>query len=96
KEEIDIPIQSIIIKGSKSKAHVALSTAISMLDKGSVLLLCGGRESSVQQAKDAMAYLDDIKINDLITTAIDYVKDELGENHTLAAMLRKGIAFHHA
>ncbi|MDX9703271.1 MAG: DEAD/DEAH box helicase [Candidatus Auribacterota bacterium] len=96
KEEIDFVIDSRIIDGDKSKTNIAISTSLSLMNKGAVLLLCNGRDAAVKRAKRIMNYLDDVKLNEEMQAVIKYIEDELGESHILPKMIRKGVVFHHA
>jgi len=96
KEEIEIPIESKIVEGAKTKENIALSSALSLVGKGSVLVLCSGRDSAVQQAKKATQYMPEAGKSELLDVTINFIKDELGENHVLPRMINKGVAFHHA
>jgi len=96
KECIDVPIDSTIVEGSKTKSNVALSTAISLTANGGVLLLCGGRDSAVNKATKAIDYVPKIDSSPFLDICISYLKDEFGESHILPKILEHGVAFHHA
>ncbi len=96
-EEIDILIDGEIIDFKKNtKEIISLSTALSLVDEGCVLVLTNGRKRAEKEAKELMRYRPELRSNKLLDLTIKYLEDELGENHVLPIMVKKGIAFHHA
>lgn len=95
KREITIP--TVIINKNNTKKNVAISTAISLSKYGNVLMLCDGRDKTIECGKELMNFMSaDIEEDNLFVNTVNYLKEELGYNHILPKMLRKGVAIHHA
>ncbi len=97
KDKHDFKVKSKYIFKTKSKSNVALSAALSFMEKGRAIHLCPSRKKCLKYSMEILNILDDKpSLTDLHKLTIDYVADELGENHVLTKSLKKGVAFHHA
>lgn len=98
KNQISIKYYEFIPEGTRNtNKKSSVATALNLLsDDGCVLILCRTRPDTTERATELMKYLPDVKLDDLSELIIDYIREELGENHVLPKLLKKGIGIHHA
>lgn len=78
------------------KALSAVSAEVWAAGKGSVLVLANSRKQAQERAEAIAAARPETEANPAIKLICRYLETEAGGAHPLAAMLRKGVAFHHA
>jgi RAD3-like DEAD/DEAH box helicase len=95
-EEVPISLGPSEIRGSRSKERIAISAALKMADRGGVLFLARGRGTAESRAASISEQRDPRQLSSFGESVIRYVQSELGEDHELPSMLRRGVTYHHA
>lgn len=98
KEPIGIQFYQNIPEGNRNThTKSSLASVLNLQsDNGCVLILCRSPRKATERATELMDYLPNIELDDFSQLIVDYIKEELGENHILPRMLKKGIAIHHS
>lgn len=81
---------------TRSKSGVAVSAAIKLVDRGSVLVLCRGRGTAEERAAQIAAVRPEKQLSSLGQAIVAYAESELGREHPLPRYLRRGVTYHHA
>jgi len=97
---VDVPpgIEFPIARPAKSPTLEALTIASvrELLEQGSILVLCRGRETAKKRAEQIGDELPMIERSDLLEAVCRFLTAEAGCEISLVRSLRKGVAYHHA
>ena len=98
KEEFEVKFSDNLAEGRRqSLKKASVSTALNFIsDDGCVLVLCRGKKDATERAKSFDKRLSEIKLDETSELIIDFIEEELGEQHILPKLLRKGIGIHHS
>ncbi|WP_328223309.1 DEAD/DEAH box helicase [Streptomyces sp. NBC_00310] len=94
--------RAAVHRETRQREAMSASLAISMSERaGGALILTGGPGKAEKRASQVAEALPRLAVGecpdpDLLSAAIDYIQNELGEDYPLATTLRSGVAFHHA
>jgi len=93
--EFDI---SDVPEETKTKKSIAVEATklFSSVKKGGVLLLAASRKDAVERAEKIAESMNDIKISHAVDVVCRFLDTEASSSHPLSALLKKGVAFHHA
>lgn len=95
--EVAIPLGTATPqRTTRSKGAVSVSAAIQLATRGSVLVLCRGRGTAEDRAKQIADERQDRALSELGAAVVAYAESELGADHPLPRQLRRGVAYHHA
>jgi hypothetical protein len=83
---------------TKTKKSIAIEATklFSSAKKGGVLLLAASRKDSVKRAEEIAGSMESVKISHAVNVVCRFLDTEASGNHPLSALLKKGVAFHHA
>lgn len=95
--EVVVPLGIASPQGpTRTKKAVSVSAAMSLAERGSVLVLCRGRATAEDRAAQIAAQREDQQLSALGGAVVAYAESELGLDHPLPQQLRRGVAYHHA
>jgi helicase len=96
-DEFDVGLGNPVVHGStSSKTDVAVSAALRLADRGSVLVLARGRGTAEKLSGKVAAHREEKSLSALGQAVVRLAESELGVEHPLGAQLRRGTSFHHA
>ena len=81
---------------TKSKKGIAAAAAISLAERGGVLVLVRGRGLAETRAKEIADHLPAAGLDEFGLAVSNFVRSEFGTSHALPELLARGVAFHHA
>lgn len=98
KDDFSINLMGKTVDGNRqTKKKASASTALNLISEdGTVLILCMSKRKALDRAREILPHLDEIQIDEEVGLVIDFIKEELGEDHFLINMLRNGVGIHHA
>jgi hypothetical protein len=86
-----------IVEGKPSITRYSIAGSKILKQRGAVLILCQGRGTAINRAKQIAASLDIIHYNDeLVQSVCKFLAIEHGPNSPLIELIQKGVAYHHS
>ncbi len=95
-DEMELLISEVPHGLTKSKKGIAASAAAALAKRGGVLILERGRSYAEERAIEVADLLPDSEDDEFASMVAHFATTELGANHPLPDLLKKGVAFHHA
>lgn len=95
-KEVEVDLGAAQIEGSHSKKRVSTSVALRLAKRGGVLVLARGRKTAEDRAKEIADHLPAADLGQFATSVLHYAQSELGVEHRLPELIKKGVAYHHA
>jgi replicative superfamily II helicase len=80
----------------KTVKGITKATVESSVERGSVLVLCGGPDSAMTRASELAEDMPDVDVDQYMTAVIHYLDAEIGRPSLLTQCLRRGVAYHHS
>ncbi|MEV0626586.1 DEAD/DEAH box helicase [Nonomuraea wenchangensis] len=95
-EELEVDLGPVRLPHKKTKGSVSVSTVLRLARRGGVLVLARSRSVAETRATEIAAHMENHPLSDFGDAVVRYIQSELGNEHELARLIKKGVAYHHA